>query len=68
MKYSKITGTGSYLPERIMTNADIEKFVDTLFENSYCTYKSLASAGLWCVIHDCSVESGAIFYPIHDVF
>jgi 3-oxoacyl-[acyl-carrier-protein] synthase-3 len=25
----KITGTGSYLPERILTNADLEKMVDT---------------------------------------
>jgi 3-oxoacyl-[acyl-carrier-protein] synthase-3 len=29
MKYSKIAGTGSYLPEKILTNADLEKFVDT---------------------------------------
>lgn len=29
MKYARITGTGSYLPERIMTNADLEKIVDT---------------------------------------
>ncbi len=29
MKYSKITGTGSYLPEKIVTNADLEKIVDT---------------------------------------
>lgn len=29
MIYSKITGTGSYLPEKVMTNADIEKIVDT---------------------------------------
>lgn len=27
--YSRITGTGSYLPERVMTNADMEKIVDT---------------------------------------
>ncbi len=27
--YSKIAGTGSYLPEKILTNADIAKFVDT---------------------------------------
>ena len=32
MKYSRIIGTGSYLPERIMTNADIEKIVDTTDE------------------------------------
>jgi len=29
LNYSRITGTGSYLPERIMTNADLEKVVDT---------------------------------------
>lgn len=29
MTYAKITGTGSYLPERVMTNADWEKLVDT---------------------------------------
>ena len=29
MIYSKITGTGSYLPEQILTNADLEKMVDT---------------------------------------
>ncbi len=29
MKYAKIAGTGSYLPERIMANEDFEKFVDT---------------------------------------
>jgi 3-oxoacyl-[acyl-carrier-protein] synthase-3 len=27
--YSKITGTGRYLPENILTNADLEKIVDT---------------------------------------
>lgn len=29
MVYAQITGTGSYLPEKILTNADIEKIVDT---------------------------------------
>lgn len=29
MTYTKILGTGSYLPEKILTNADIEKIVDT---------------------------------------
>lgn len=29
MNYSKILGTGSYLPEKILTNADMEKLVDT---------------------------------------
>ncbi len=27
--YSRITGTGSYLPERVLTNKDLEKKVDT---------------------------------------
>jgi 3-oxoacyl-[acyl-carrier-protein] synthase III len=27
--YSRIVGTGSYLPEKILTNADLEKLVDT---------------------------------------
>jgi 3-oxoacyl-[acyl-carrier-protein] synthase-3 len=30
--YSRIQGTGSYLPERIVTNADLEKIVDTTDE------------------------------------
>ena len=29
---SKITGTGGYLPEKVMTNADLEKIVDTTDE------------------------------------
>jgi 3-oxoacyl-[acyl-carrier-protein] synthase-3 len=26
---AKITGTGSYVPEKVLTNLDIEKFLDT---------------------------------------
>ena len=29
IRYARITGTGSYLPEKILTNADLEKTVDT---------------------------------------
>ena len=29
MIYSRIVGTGSYLPERVVTNADLEKLVET---------------------------------------
>ena len=29
MNWSRIAGTGSYLPERVMTNADLERMVDT---------------------------------------
>ncbi len=32
MRFSKIIGTGSYLPEKILTNADLEKIVDTTDE------------------------------------
>ena len=32
MTYSRIVGTGRYLPEKIMTNADLEKIVDTTDE------------------------------------
>jgi len=30
--YSRIAGTGSYLPEKVVTNADLEKIVDTTDE------------------------------------
>lgn len=29
MKYAKVIGTGGYLPEKVLTNADLEKIVDT---------------------------------------
>jgi len=29
LNYSRICGIGSYLPERILTNAELEKMVDT---------------------------------------
>ncbi|HEX8783417.1 MAG TPA: beta-ketoacyl-ACP synthase 3, partial [Steroidobacteraceae bacterium] len=32
MIYSRIAGTGSYLPKKIITNADLEKMVDTTDE------------------------------------
>lgn len=32
MMYSKIAGTGSYLPKKILSNADLEKMVDTTDE------------------------------------
>jgi 3-oxoacyl-[acyl-carrier-protein] synthase-3 len=28
-KFSRIVGTGRYLPDRILTNSDLEKMVDT---------------------------------------
>lgn len=32
MSYARITGTGSYLPEKILTNLELEKMVDTTDE------------------------------------
>ncbi len=32
MRHSRIMGTGSYLPEKIVTNKDMEKFIDTTDE------------------------------------
>jgi 3-oxoacyl-[acyl-carrier-protein] synthase-3 len=32
MMYSRIAGTGSYLPEKVVTNADLEKIIDTTDE------------------------------------
>ena len=32
MKFARILGTGGYLPERILTNADLERIVDTTDE------------------------------------
>jgi 3-oxoacyl-[acyl-carrier-protein] synthase-3 len=32
MRYSNITGTGSYLPPKVLTNFDLEKMVDTTHE------------------------------------
>lgn len=32
MKYTRIIGTGSYLPSKLLTNADLEKMVDTTDE------------------------------------
>ncbi len=32
MKHSRIIGTGSYLPQKVLTNADLEKMVDTTDE------------------------------------
>ena len=29
MIYSRIIGTGGYLPEKVLTNLDLEKMVDT---------------------------------------
>ena len=29
MTYARITGTGSYLPEKVLTNKDLEKLMDT---------------------------------------
>jgi len=47
--YSRISGTGSYLPEKVLTNADMEKIVDTTDEwivtRTGITQRHIAAAG-----------------------
>lgn len=49
MIYSRIIGTGSYLPERIITNHDLEKMVDTsdrwIFERTGIRKRHVAAEG-----------------------
>ena len=52
--YTKIIGTGSYLPEQVRTNADLEKMVETtdewivtrtgIRERRYCRTRTKAVA------------------------
>lgn len=48
MIYSRITGTGSYLPENVVTNKDLEKTVDTtdqwIFERTGIQQRHIAAA------------------------
>ncbi len=52
MKYSRIIGTGGYLPEKIMTNADLEKIVDTtddwIVARTGIRERHIAAAGETC--------------------
>ncbi|AHF03749.1 3-oxoacyl-ACP synthase [Marichromatium purpuratum 984] len=52
MKYSRILGTGSYLPARVMTNADLEAVVDTsdswIRERTGIEKRHLVSEGECC--------------------
>ena len=45
-KYSRIISTGSYLPEKILTNYDLEKMVDTsndwIFERTGINQRHIA--------------------------
>lgn len=49
MKYSKIIGTGSYLPAKVLTNYDLEKIVDTshdwIFSRSGIVERHVAAEG-----------------------
>lgn len=49
MIYSRITGTGGYLPEKILTNKDLEKIVDTtdqwIFERTGIRKRHIAEEG-----------------------
>jgi 3-oxoacyl-[acyl-carrier-protein] synthase-3 len=49
MKYSRIVGTGSYLPARILTNHDLEKMVETtdqwIFDRTGIRERHIAAEG-----------------------
>jgi 3-oxoacyl-[acyl-carrier-protein] synthase-3 len=49
MSYARIIGTGSYLPSRVLTNADLEKMVDThdawIRERTGIRERHIAAAG-----------------------
>jgi 3-oxoacyl-[acyl-carrier-protein] synthase-3 len=49
VNYTKIIGTGGYLPEKILTNADLEKMVDTsdawIMERTGIRERHIAAAG-----------------------
>ena len=49
MTYSRIAGTGSYLPGKVLTNADLEKMVDTsdewIFDRTGIRKRHIASDG-----------------------
>lgn len=49
MTYSKITGTGSYLPEKVLTNKDLEKLVNTsdkwIYERTGIRERHIAAEG-----------------------
>lgn len=49
ISYSRITGTGSYLPEQVLTNEDLEKMVDTahdwIVERTGINKRHVASQG-----------------------
>lgn len=49
LKFSRIAGTGSYLPEQVLTNADLEKMVETsdewIRERTGISKRHIAAAG-----------------------
>lgn len=49
MNYARIAGTGSYLPEKILTNADLEQMIDTtaewIVERTGVEQRHIAAAG-----------------------
>ncbi len=52
MTYSRIIGTGSYLPEKVLTNADLERMVDTsdswIVERTGIRERRIAGEGEYC--------------------
>ncbi|MGE0632757.1 MAG: 3-oxoacyl-ACP synthase, partial [Pseudobdellovibrionaceae bacterium] len=52
MYRTKVAGTGSYLPERILSNVDLEKLVDTndqwIVERTGISRRHMAAEGQYC--------------------
>lgn len=57
-QYSQIIGTGSYLPEHVLTNAELEKMVDTTDE--WIRSRSGIEARHLAAEHETSANMGAI--------
>lgn len=74
MKYSRIAGTGGYLPEKVLTNSDLEKLVDTsdqwIRERTGIRKRHIAAPGettcdlaekaAWRAIEAAGIEAGEI--------
>jgi len=64
MTYARITGTGSYLPEKVLTNHDLEKMMDTsdawIRERTGICRRHIAADGETCSDMSMAAASAAI--------
>jgi 3-oxoacyl-[acyl-carrier-protein] synthase III len=64
MKYARITGTGGYLPEKVLTNHDLEKMMDTsdewIRERTGICRRHIAADGETCSDMSAAAASRAI--------